>query len=46
MQLAKPLKTNPRQLAETLRGALLANAAFARWVDSVDIAGPVSSTSA
>lgn len=40
MQLAKPLKLNPRQLAETLRAALLANAAFARWVDSVEIAGP------
>jgi arginyl-tRNA synthetase len=40
MQLAKPLKLNPRQLAETLRTALLAQAAFAQWVDAVEIAGP------
>ncbi|MEN9396698.1 MAG: hypothetical protein RLZ81_1228, partial [Pseudomonadota bacterium] len=40
MQLAKPLKLNPRQLAEQLRAALLASAAFAQWVDAVDIAGP------
>ncbi len=40
MQLAKPLKLNPRQLAETLRAALLAHEAYARWVDAVEIAGP------
>jgi arginyl-tRNA synthetase len=40
MQLAKPLKLNPRQLAETLRTALLATPSFGRWVDAVDIAGP------
>ena len=40
MQLAKPLKANPRQLAETLRAALLAAPAYERWVESVDIAGP------
>ncbi len=40
MQLSKALKTNPRQLAETLRTAMLATPAFARWVDAVDIAGP------
>jgi arginyl-tRNA synthetase len=40
MQLAKPLKCSPRQLAENLRTALLAAPAFARWVDAVDIAGP------
>ncbi|MBK6293336.1 MAG: arginine--tRNA ligase [Rhodoferax sp.] len=40
MQLAKPLKLNPRQLAEQLRAALLASPAFAEWVDAVDIAGP------
>ena len=28
MQLAKPLKQNPRQLAETLRSALLVTPAF------------------
>ena len=40
MQLAKPLKQNPRQLAETLRSALLAAAPFQQWVDAIDIAGP------
>jgi len=40
MQLAKPLKLNPRQLAEQLRAALMASPAFAQWVDAVDIAGP------
>jgi arginyl-tRNA synthetase len=40
MQLAKPLKQNPRQLAETLRAQLLATPAYQRWVDSIDIAGP------
>jgi arginyl-tRNA synthetase len=40
MQLAKPLKQNPRQLAENLRTDLLAQAAFAQWVDAIDIAGP------
>ena len=40
MQLAKPLKLNPRQLAESLRTALLAAAPYQRWVEAVDIAGP------
>ena len=40
MQLAKPLKLNPRQLAENLRAELLAAAPFQRWVDAIDIAGP------
>src|SRR4051812_46550861 len=40
MQLAKPLKRNPRQLAETLRAALMEAEPFARWVESIDIAGP------
>ena len=40
MQLAKPLQQNPRQLAETLRSALLQAPAFARWVSSIEIAGP------
>ena len=40
MQLAKPLKLNPRQVAENLRAALLAAAPFQRWVESIDIAGP------
>ncbi|MBK6361386.1 MAG: arginine--tRNA ligase [Comamonadaceae bacterium] len=40
MQLAKPLRLNPRQLAETLRTALLALPAYQRWVSDIDIAGP------
>ncbi len=40
MQLAKPLKRNPRQLAEELCAALLADTAYVRWVDAVEIAGP------
>ena len=40
MQLAKPLKQNPRQLAETLRANLLARPAFRQWVEAIDIAGP------
>ena len=40
MQLAKPLKLNPRQLAENLRSDLLASAPYARWVEAIDIAGP------
>ncbi len=40
MQLAKPLKLNPRQLAENLKVALLATTSFEAWVESIDIAGP------
>ncbi len=40
MQLAKPLKLNPRQLGEDLRGALLARPAYQRWVSGIDLAGP------
>ena len=40
MQLAKPLKLNPRQLAENLRAELLLSAPFERWVEAIDIAGP------
>ena len=40
MQLAKPLKQNPRQTAETLRALLLQTPAFERWVDAIEIAGP------
>jgi len=39
MQLAKPLRLNPRQVAENLRAALLRAPAFERWVDTVEIAG-------
>ena len=40
MQLAKALKTNPRQLAQQLVDALLATPAYAQWVDALEIAGP------
>jgi arginyl-tRNA synthetase len=40
MQLAKPLKQPPRQVAENLRSALLATPSFQNWVDALDIAGP------
>jgi arginyl-tRNA synthetase len=40
MQLAKPLKLNPRQLADNLRAELLASAPYQQWVEAVDIAGP------
>ena len=40
MQLAKPLKLNPRQLADTLRAALLAQPVYQQWVSDIDIAGP------
>ena len=40
MQLAKPLKLNPRQLAESLKTALMAQASYQRWVEAIDIAGP------
>ena len=40
MQLARPLKLNPRQVGESLRAALLATPAFQRWVESVELAGP------
>jgi arginyl-tRNA synthetase len=40
MQLAKPLKLNPRQLAENLKAELLSQAPYQRWVDAIEIAGP------
>jgi len=40
MQLAKPLKKNPRELAQTLVAAVLANPAKGDLVDAIDIAGP------
>ncbi len=40
MQLAKPLKQNPRQTAESLRARLLQAPAFERWVEAIEIAGP------
>ncbi|MBS0505878.1 MAG: arginine--tRNA ligase [Proteobacteria bacterium] len=40
MQLAKPLKANPRALGEQLQTALLATPAFRQWVAAIEIAGP------
>ncbi|MCB8746135.1 arginine--tRNA ligase [Rhodoferax sp. U2-2l] len=40
MQLAKPLKLNPRQVAEKLCAALQATVPYQTWVDALDIAGP------
>ena len=40
MQLAKPLKLNPRQLAENLRTELQAAPPYQQWVEAIDIAGP------
>jgi arginyl-tRNA synthetase len=40
LQLAKPLKVNPRQLADTLRESLLLRPAYQQWVDAIEIAGP------
>jgi len=40
MQLAKPLKRNPRELAQTLIASLQQRAAVQRWVEALEIAGP------
>ena len=40
MALAKPLKRNPRELAQALVNALQAQPAVARWVAALEIAGP------
>ena len=40
MQLAKPLKANPRQLAQQLVELLQASAPYQRWVEALDTAGP------
>ena len=40
MQLAKPLKANPRELATRLIAALEAKPAFQAWVQALEIAGP------
>ena len=40
LQLAKPLGTSPRALAQTLAQRLQATEAFARWVAALEIAGP------
>jgi arginyl-tRNA synthetase len=40
MQLAKPLKQNPRQLAESLCALLRTTLPYQTWVESLEIAGP------
>ncbi|WP_367066537.1 arginine--tRNA ligase [Oryzisolibacter sp. LB2S] len=40
MQLAKPLKSNPRALGQQLQAALGGTPAFQQWVDAIEIAGP------
>ncbi|MBL8353181.1 MAG: arginine--tRNA ligase [Burkholderiaceae bacterium] len=40
MQLARPLKRNPRELAAALVEALKAQPAVRRWVSALEIAGP------
>lgn len=40
MQLAKPLKANPRQVGEQIRAALLAQPVYRQWVADIEIAGP------
>ena len=40
MQLAKPLKKNPREVATALIEALQVQPAVQRWVDALEIAGP------
>jgi len=40
MQLAKPLRKNPRELAQALVDALKRQPAVQRWVEGLEIAGP------
>jgi arginyl-tRNA synthetase len=40
MQLAKPLKRNPRELAQAMADAVLANPARMGLIEAIDIAGP------
>ncbi|HJU70827.1 MAG TPA: arginine--tRNA ligase [Paucimonas sp.] len=40
MQLAKPLKKNPREVAQSVVNAILANPASQGLIDAADIAGP------
>lgn len=40
LQLAKPLKRNPREVATALMAALMSDARAQRWVESAEIAGP------
>ena len=40
LQLARPLKKNPREVAQSLIGALRERPAVRRWVEAMEIAGP------
>ncbi|MBN4658969.1 arginine--tRNA ligase, partial [Escherichia coli] len=40
MQLARPLKKNPREVAQALVEGLQRREAFQRWVEAMEIAGP------
>ncbi len=40
MQLAKPLKLNPRQVGEQLKAALMDQPVYQQWVADIEIAGP------
>jgi arginyl-tRNA synthetase len=40
MPLARPLKQNPRQLAQQLMDQLWAHPVFMQWVSAIEIAGP------
>jgi len=40
MQLARPLKKNPREVAQALIDSLRRRPAAERWVEAIDIAGP------
>lgn len=40
MQLARPLKKNPREVAQALVAALQAKPVVAQWVEALEIAGP------
>ncbi len=40
MQLARTLKRNPREVAQSLIDALQRRPATTRWIDTIDIAGP------
>lgn len=40
MQLARPLKKNPREVAQSLVAALQAKAVVQQWVEALEIAGP------
>ncbi len=40
MQLAKPLRQNPRQVGQALIDALQAQSAVQQWVDGMELAGP------